>query len=346
MSVKRRRRRTLIAAAILLVLVIAFSALATRALTPPRSKYGCMWRAYGAEPENSVDVLYLGTSVAYSNMIPAVIYRESGLTSFSMAGPVQTMAESYYYLRQALRTQHPSLVMLDISGLLLCNDPNYDFTNISYMPAGLNKLRCAIATAPASDLFRYVFPLYVYHSRWNEVSWSEIKENLSPAKTDPNAGWTMLTKVTPFVEYEPRLETYTEESFRTGSAYLRKIVEYCSNENVGLLLCMSPRCSTMRPETAEKLSDLLSSLDAEYVDFDTLRQEIGVDDSADFYDSSHLNVYGAEKFSCYLASWFTDRLGLTSRAGGNSDLWESRVQHYEQALLAARSKTAASEKGG
>lgn len=342
MSVKRRRRRTLIAVAILLVLVIAFSALATRALTPPRTKYGCMWRAFGAEPENSVDVLYLGTSVAYSNMIPAVIYRECGLTSFSMAGPVQTMTESYFYLREALRTQHPSLVVLDVSGLLLDNDPNYDFTNISYMPTGLNKLRCAVATAPAKDLIRYIFPLYVYHSRWNQVSWGEIKKNLSPAETDPKAGWTMLTKVTPFAAHEPRLETYTEESFRTGSEYLRKIVEYCKDEEVGLLLCMSPRCSTMRPETAEKLSALLDSLDAEFVDFDGLRQEIGVDDSTDFYDSSHLNVLGADKFSRFLAGWFTEHCGLTPRPGADADLWEGRVQYYQNALRKLASKTSKS----
>ena len=333
MAEKKQKRRIRIAIAVLLLLVIAFSIFATEILTPLRSDYGCKWRHYLREPEDSLDVLYLGTSIAYTDMVPAVLYDQTGLSSFSMAGPVQTMAESYYYLRETTRTQSPKLVMLEVTGLLLDNQPNYDLINIHYMPMGLNRVRCTLASAPAKDWIQYFFPLYVYHSRWDKISLKSIKTHLTPAQPDLQAGWTCLSKTKAFTEYEPKLETYTEASFQTGAEYLQKIVDYCKEENIQLLLCMSPRCNYMQPETSERLQTLLSSLDADFMDFDTLREQIGLDDQTDFYDSSHLNILGAEKFTRFLGIYLTTVYKLEP---GNADaaLWQKRVDRFEQ--LAAK----------
>lgn len=330
MSLKRRRRRTRIAFVALLVLLLGFSALATKALMPLRRGYGCMWRSYGAEPENTLDVLYLGTSIAYADMIPAVVYRESGLTSFSLAGPVQTMTESYYYLRQALRTQHPSLILLEVSGLLLDNIPSYDLTNINYMPLGLNRLRCALETAELKDLYQYLFPLSVYHDRWKSVTWEQIKKNLGPAEQDLKAGWTLLTETTPFDAYEPRLETWTDESFQRGAEALRRIVALCQAENIQLVMCLSPRCGTLSAAAEARLEALWASLDAPFVDFDTLREDIGIDDKRDFFDLTHLNVRGAEKYSRWLAAYFTENCGIQPAGRADAAYWNYRITTYDR----------------
>ena len=70
--------------------------------TPKRTDYGAVWGMYQDEPENSTDVLFFGSSLAYSDIAPAVLYEECGLTSFVMAGPLQTMPVTYYYVREAL----------------------------------------------------------------------------------------------------------------------------------------------------------------------------------------------------------------------------------------------------
>lgn len=328
MFLKKRQYGVLAATAILLILVIAFSVVATAALRPHRDNYGCLWKQYLQEPENSLDVLFLGTSIAYTDMIPAVIYRQSGLTSFSMAGPEQSMTESYYYLREATKTQSPKLVVLEVTGLLLDNEPDYDFINIDSMPQGLNRLQCMAQTVPSNEWIKYMFPLWVYHSRWAEVSEQEIRLQLEPASPDLNGGWTVLREVKAFDSYEPKLETYTEKSFQTGAEALRRIVDYCREQDISLLLCMSPRCNVMKPETVEKLHALLDTLDADFADFDLMRDQIGIDDQTDFYDNSHLNVFGAEKFSCYLANYFVQTCAI-SPADAPSELWDARVQHYE-----------------
>ena len=61
-------------------------------LRPPQETYGSTWRAYRAEPRNSIDVLYLGSSCAYCDIDPVEIYRHSGLTGYVMGGSEQTMS--------------------------------------------------------------------------------------------------------------------------------------------------------------------------------------------------------------------------------------------------------------
>ena len=96
-----------------LLLAAALLLFAAELVRPPRTDYGSTWRAYLAEPENSLDVLYLGSSLAYCDFDPVEVYRHSGLTGCVVSGSAQTMPLTYWYLRQALETQRPQAVVLE-----------------------------------------------------------------------------------------------------------------------------------------------------------------------------------------------------------------------------------------
>ena len=176
----------------------------------------------------------------------------------------------------------------------------------------------------AAQLFFVVFAT----GATSEITWEEVQRNLSPAKTDIYAGWTYLEDITPFPEHVPRTETYTEESFAAGVRSLQRIVDYCSEKDMQLLLVTSPNCNELRPETAKKLQELVDTLGVDYMDFDAVRDEIGIDDMTDFFDQSHLNYRGAEKYSLYLAVWLSEHCGLTPAGAEDTALWERRVNRY------------------
>ena len=83
---KHRTLRRVLAAAAFLLLAGLLLALAGRVLRPAQESYGSTWRAYRAEPEDTMDVLYFGSSYAYCDFDPVEIYRNSGLTGYVMAG--------------------------------------------------------------------------------------------------------------------------------------------------------------------------------------------------------------------------------------------------------------------
>ena len=165
------------------------------AFRPLRVDYGAVWGPYLAEPEDSLDYLYLGSSYAYCDVDPAVIYDRTGLTGYVLAGPEQTLSQTYWYLREALETQSPGLVVLEGSALAFQKYQSYTQVNVGYMHFGLNQLG-AIFTASEPELRTgLLFPLYFYHNRWKELTVSEAAAALLPSDTDTLKGFTPVSGV-------------------------------------------------------------------------------------------------------------------------------------------------------
>ena len=85
----RKKRVILELAAILVAAALLFAVLAVAgaAAVPFGNGFGATWGSYRAEEPDSADVLYFGSSMVYCDVAPAVVYDESGLTGFVMAGP-------------------------------------------------------------------------------------------------------------------------------------------------------------------------------------------------------------------------------------------------------------------
>ena len=63
--------------------------------------------------EDSVDVLFLGSSVVVNAFSPQEIYDTYGIRSYNLASEEQSIFLSYYWLKEALRYQNPQVVVLD-----------------------------------------------------------------------------------------------------------------------------------------------------------------------------------------------------------------------------------------
>ena len=67
---------------------------------------------YKMEP-NSIDVLFFGSSVCVNAFIPQEIYNDYGIRSYNLGSEQQSIFLSYYWLKEALRSQKPQVVVLD-----------------------------------------------------------------------------------------------------------------------------------------------------------------------------------------------------------------------------------------
>ena len=142
---RKRREIAAFLAALLLFLLLSWGA--GWLLRPNRTEFGSMWAAYLREPKNSVDVLFFGSSLVYCDIAPAWIWDESGLQSYVMAGPEQTIPLTYYYIREACRSQKPQTVMLEATGMFYQKYQNYTRANIGYMPLTGNRIAATFAAA-------------------------------------------------------------------------------------------------------------------------------------------------------------------------------------------------------
>ena len=149
-------------AAAFAVLAALLLGLAGLALRPARVNYGAVWGPYRAEPADSLDYLYLGSSYAYCDVNPALVYDASGLTGYVLAGPEQTLSQTYYYLKEALRTQSPQAVILEASALHFARYQSYTQINVGYMPFSRNKLAAIFRASEPELRTGLLFELYFY----------------------------------------------------------------------------------------------------------------------------------------------------------------------------------------
>ena len=65
-----KKKRWIAAGLVSALLFVILSYTAGWLLMPPRVNYGSTWSRYLQEPENSIDVLYFGSSLTYCNIVP------------------------------------------------------------------------------------------------------------------------------------------------------------------------------------------------------------------------------------------------------------------------------------
>ena len=75
---KKANRKDLAHAVIFVVLAAVLIHCASVVMRPAHNSYGSTWDAYLCEPEDSIDVLFLGSSYAYCDWNPEIMYAASG----------------------------------------------------------------------------------------------------------------------------------------------------------------------------------------------------------------------------------------------------------------------------
>ena len=162
---------------------------ATHYLTPQQHDYGSIWGMYEQEQTDSIDVLFFGSSVTYCDVVPAVYWKNSGLTAFVQAGPEQPLPLTLDYLKESLRTQSPKAVFVECTGIAFHKYMGFTKTNIGQMPWGINRLHATFFNAEPEVRKGLLFPLYFYHDRWTTLK----SEDVQPYTEDMLAGYTFLS---------------------------------------------------------------------------------------------------------------------------------------------------------
>ena len=296
-------------------------------LMPQRLDYGSTWDSYLVEPKDSVDILFFGSSMVYCNVIPATLYKNTGITSYVMAGPEMTIPITYYYIREACRTQSPKVIAVELNGLFYGRYTNFTKVTVGYMPWSANRIGATFNAAEKEERLGLMFPLYNYHSRLSEVSRADLISHLCPA-ADPYAGYTPLSKAVPQTEIIYRGYRSDTEEFARNLMYLKKISEFCEVNNIKLLLYVSPATAQIPPEALETMKEQIHSW-GEFIDFNPMTQEMQIDNQTDWYDNLHFNVHGANKFTNFLGHYLKELFALPETVAEDVQLWLSRIEQIE-----------------
>ncbi len=291
--------------------------------------------------DDSVDVLVLGSSQVAFGVSPVEMYDHSGLSAYSIGMSNASMMSSYYWMLEVCKKQTPSVILLECSSFFETSKEASERVSIDAMRLSLNKLALIQAVTSrnretslemsstqeeasdseeASDLsydLSYLFPLIKYHTRWYALT----AEDLGAYDNDYcYRGLNITYKCRKKLSYKTLIidnddpEENVRELYGYQLEYFVKIVTYCQDNDIELVLFKTPKSSWTGSDSSQ-IQALAEGCGLTYLDFnrEELLDAIGFDISTDMKDRDHLNTSGADKLSDYLADYLTANYALPDR---------------------------------
>lgn len=262
--------------------------------------YGTDVLNFYKQEKNSIDIIFLGSSHAYSSFNPYLIEEKTDLNGYCFCTQQQPMWITYYYLEEALKYQSPKYVVLEVHMAVVGNeDYSEESVNrdaLDKMKLSINKIN-AIKTSVKNDRTSYYFNIIKYHSRYKDLNKTDFLTAFSGYTVD-NKGYISLPENEFTFEYSSYNDNSLEKITNKNEEYLEKIIKLAKNNNITLLLVKAP--AQYESEGLKKLNyinELANKNDIEFYNYIKNIDVINLDYNKDFYDAGHLNKLGSEKFT-------------------------------------------------
>lgn len=269
--------------------------------------------------ENSIDVLFLGSSHLYYGVQPNVLWREQGIPSYVLGSPEQTAAMAWFLLKEALQYQKPKVVVLE--SYYLWNGELYGsearlrqaFDGMRFGRTKLEMADTMLSDAGLKEKLTYYIPFLKYHSRWDSLESYDFqtKPYLLGARID----YTVEELKNPGIPKKKR------KLPQLSKLYLEKIAELCEENGIAFAVLAVPygiETDEARYKRRQginlTLEEMLEEKGIPFLFYQKQKPEL-IDFSTDFRDRTHLNTAGAEKLTADLGQWLQELYGLEDHRG-------------------------------
>ncbi len=326
---------------ILLVAILTFALFyaGCERLLCSKSLHGTMQaREFYAQPEDTIDVAFVGASHAHCVINTATLWEEYGIASYDYSAAEQPLWITCDYLKELCKYQKPKLIVLDLFAPAHFHEDyqyNYLYESVDGFRFSANKLSF-LRAACEWDHLSSVFPTFLnWHAHYEELT-DEDWDYFTRSKRERAA----------YKGYRPYYSASTQErpvhDVQTGGGlsakseeYLKRIIDYTQEQEIPLLLAVIPFISTDEDEMVfRRIQEVAYGTEAAFRNFNEYYDEIGLDFENDFYDYSHLNYRGGTKFTKWLGAELLASYDLPDRRGLPE--WESWDRNVELVAETAR----------
>lgn len=296
--------------------------------------YG-MTKFYELE-KGSVDVLILGSSHAFQDFNTGTLWQEYGMASYILAGSIQPMWNTYYYLKEALKTQTPELIVLE--GYLTTYDQEFiDDSRIIKNNYGLkwsaDKINSIKISSPEDRWDEFLLEYIQYHTRYTELDSCDFLYSQGNPFFNDWKGFLPNMATTPHESIDVSSVAEKNYLYEKTEKYYRKTIELAQEHNIPIVIIISPYAGITKEHQKKynAASDIAAEYNVPFINCNLLLDETGIDYSTDASDSAHLNYRGNQKFSSYIGTYLKSNFEISERTGDPKyDTWQKQADFIEQ----------------
>ena len=261
-----------------------------------------------AEPDNTIDVLFLGDSEAYASFSPVQLWNEKGFSGFVCATSSQYVSLTESFIHQAFKHQSPELVVLEpYSFYRKMHSDNALVTRIENM-----------------------FSIIQYHNRWKTMlphtssvsyTWRDDLKGFKCSRT------TTKAKNRDYMKKSSEVAPVPDENAR----YIQNIVKFCNEHGAKVLFVSVPSCKNWNYKRHNGVEALAKKLGVRYLDLN-LEKQVDINWKTDTADAGdHLNFRGVKKVNAFLSGYLSEHYNLPDKRSLNaySD-WNNCGEMYSE----------------
>lgn len=294
---------------------------------------------------NTADVMFYGSSHIYTGVNTVDLWDNYGIAGYNFAGSMQSLWNTYYNMEETLKYQSPQMMVVDLYGLLIedeYREASNVIKNISSMRFSINKIKNVWNSVPHEEFLSYMLSYPLTHDSYRDVKQGNYDRELNSIGGKWYKGYKPSYAVTKYNSL-PKLENSQEQKEPTekNRKYLDKMTKLAQKHRIKLAFIIVPYEGVNDEE--QKLFNWAKEYAEEngifFLDGNMNLEEMGLDPATDYAEASHLNHYGACKFSAYLGKWLTNNCALEDHRGESewaswqnySDCWAAYNQNRELA---------------
>lgn len=294
---------------------------------------------YGRFGKDTFDVILAGSSTIMYGVHPLQLYDEFGIASYSLTTAAQRLPLTYYLVKEALRKQHPQLVVIDVYYAGYEQTTSVDgHTHLVTDALGFpEKLECVTDVVPRQKQADFMYEFGTYHTRWENLSRADFYGN-------PNRTGTYGAKVwygsIPFDSFGPVDEARAPLP-EIADRYLRKTIEMCQENGADVLLTLMPMDYNKVVDNGEidrgkwqkywnGVQDIADEYGIRYLNFMHHYDELQFDPQDSTDGGTHLNAYSAETLTRYLGTYLRENYTLEDvRQNPSYDFMREDAEQFE-----------------
>lgn len=295
---------------------------------------GNTWKMFYEQEDNSIDVLAIGSSHLFGSINPAILYHDFGIASYILGEPGLSIKETYYTCVEALKTQSPEVIIIDITianGDESSNVGNDAFLWTRGMKLSLNKYNMVRAISE-KDWLSLILEYPYIHTRYDG---DLDKRDFLPYRGDRYHRYYKGNRVfwNTFPEFPENDYPYignVGEISDTTMKYLNLLLELADNTGADIIFYASPYAQTEDiQKSINAIGQYVKKQGAQFINLNSIRDEIGLDIQTDMADEAHVNHLGQEKTTSYLGSFLCLHYEITDRRSDKAyESWKFCAEDY------------------
>lgn len=278
------------------------------------------------------DVLFFGSSHTMNAILPMELWNDYGIISYNNGVPGERMATTYYNLLLSNKETNPKLVVVDTfvvySDEKISPKSEQVHKMLDVYPLSFTKYLAVKDLFDGKDIlnkeFEYLFNFSMYNTRWNQLKENDFK-CINEYEKGANSR-AAIAKPNNLIDFE-KVEMYSKEE-TVSMQYLRKIIEYCKENNIEILLTYLPfPAEELQISTSKYVNKIAEEYNVNYINFlntNTINFDI------DCYDKdSHLNQSGARKVTDYLGKYIMENYNISDQRNNEIyNFWNGDYNEY------------------